>query len=105
MNEQDYQTEYGCIPVASITRDLIELAEEYHLETERFDRAMCTGEPRYGDAFPHPGKGWEREEINRAARRIMKRVESEARRLPEFTPKAWSRALACTTHGLPPLKG
>lgn len=105
MNEQDLQSEYWGHPMPGLPRELIELAEEYHLETESFDRVICTGEPRHGNAFPNPWKGWEREESNRVARYTMERVKSEARRVPGFTAEDWRKALACTTHGLPPLKG
>ena len=54
----------------------IELAERYHLETETYDRTVCTGPIRDGSIMP--ASPHEAAQINRNAIRVRERIMSEA---------------------------
>lgn len=93
-----YQSEYQMVPYRD---DLYNLAVEYHNVTEKFDRSICTGEPRHGDAFP--SNDWERGQINKNAKSQYIRLSGEAFKLG-FSNKEWKQAVSNTTHSLVILK-
>ena len=56
--------------------EAIELAERYHLETETYDRTVCTGPIREGSIMP--ANSHEAAQINRNAIRVRERIMCEA---------------------------
>ena len=57
-------------------RKAVELAERYHLETEAYDRTVCTGPIRDGSILP--ATPHEAAQINRNVIRVRERIICEA---------------------------
>lgn len=67
---------------------LVDAWRRYHLETERFDRRICSGRDEQGVA--KPGSSWEHSICIRHARRVWERVLGPWER--KCGPEEWQDA-------------
>ena len=81
-------------------RLISELVLRYHRQTEAYDRSVCTGIPRHGDAFPATDR--ERVLIERNARETYRRLRQVAYGFG-IDSGEWQRVVRSGSHDLPAL--
>ena len=75
-----FQAYFQCHPTpTAVDLELYQLAQTYYLQTEAFDRTVCTGPIRHGEILPASED--ERRRINAHAAEVLSRLQERARLL------------------------
>ena len=85
-----FENEYLGVPFEPLSAELYELAEQYYVRTELYDRAVCSCRMPDGTAVPE--NGWERAYSTRHALDLRRRLNQEAEVLG-YSPKELREAM------------